>query len=338
MIYGWLSIAAFCAAYAMTAWLLRHSPVSRLLDQPNSRSSHSAPTPRGGGLSIVAVTIAGAVLLCSMGKLSLEPAVALVLGGLCVAAVGFWDDMRSAPIAVRMSVHVGAALLAVYCLGGASSLRIGGHLVDLGTAGSVLMVLAIVWTLNLYNFMDGIDGLAASEAVFVLLSGAGLALILGGASPVEVAAPLIAGAACLGFLVWNWPPASIFMGDVGSGFVGYAIAVFAIESSRSGAVNIYAWLILGGVFLVDSTLTLFRRLLRGERVYQAHRTHGYQWMARRWGSHRRVTAAVVFVNVLWLLPCAALAVKSPSRAPWICALALAPLGAAALWSGSGRAE
>jgi glycosyltransferase WbpL len=338
MIYGWLSIAAFFAAYAMTAWLLRHSRVSRIVDRPNSRSSHSVPTPRGGGLSIVAVTIAGAVLLCSMGKLAPVPAAALVLGGLCVAAVGFWDDVRSAPIAVRMSVHIGAALLAVYCLGGASTFRIGGFVFDLGAAGSMLTVLAIVWTLNLYNFMDGIDGLAASEAVFVLLGGAGLALILGGASPVEVAAPLIAGAACLGFLMWNWPPASIFMGDVGSGFLGYAIAVFAIESSRSGTVNIYAWLILGGVFLVDATLTLLRRLLRGERVYQAHRTHGYQWMARRWGSHWRVTAAVIFVNVVWLLPCAALAVKSASQAPWICALALAPLGAAALWSGSGRPE
>jgi Fuc2NAc and GlcNAc transferase len=333
-----ISLAAFCASFLLTKWVLRYSRIHQLVDLPNARSSHSVPTPRGGGLSIAAVTIAGAVVLCAMGKLAAAPAVALALGGSCIAAVGFWDDIRSAPIAVRMAVHIGAASLAVYCLGGAPALHVGAFVIDLGAAGAVLTVLAVVWAVNLYNFMDGIDGLAASEAAFVLLGGAALALILGGAHAAEAAPAFIAGAACLGFLALNWPPASIFMGDVGSGFLGYAIAVFAIEFSRTGAVNIYAWLILGGVFLTDATLTLFRRLLRGERVYQAHRTHAYQWTARRWKSHGRVTTAVILVDVFWLLPCAALAMRFTALAPWICALALVPLGAAALWGGSGRPE
>lgn len=330
-----IASAAFAAAYLVTMWLLRHS---RVVDRPNSRSSHSVPTPRGGGLSMVVVTIGGALALFAMGNLDAATAAALVLGGLCVAAVGFWDDVHSSPVAVRMGVHIAAASLAVYCLGGASALRIGDSVIDLGAAGPVLTVIAVVWTLNLYNFMDGIDGLAASEAAFVLFGGAALALGLGGAAPVEAAPAVIAGAACLGFLVFNWPPASIFMGDVGSGFLGFVISVIAIEFARSGAVNIYAWLLLSGVFLADATLTLLRRLLRGERIYQAHRTHAYQWLARRWGSHRRVTQAVIFVNVFWLLPIAALAVKFTAQAPWICAFGLLPLGAAALWSGSGRPE
>ncbi|MGC1386751.1 MAG: glycosyltransferase family 4 protein [Steroidobacteraceae bacterium] len=338
MIIGWISIAALFASYALTAWLLRHSGVKGIVDRPNSRSSHSTPTPRGGGLSMVAVTSCGVLILYAAGMLSLPMTAVLSLGGLSVAAVGFWDDVRSVPIAVRMIVHFGAAALAVYCLGNTSAIRIGDFLVDLGAIGPVLRVLAIVWVLNLFNFMDGIDGIAASEAVFILFGAAGLGLIAAQCTPAQVAPALIVGAACLGFLRWNWPPAAIFMGDVGSGYLGYAIAVIAIDSFQSSAVNIYAWIILGGVFLVDATLTLCRRLIRRERVYQAHRTHAYQWLARRWGSHSSVTIAVIIINLVWLLPCAAIAVKFPGYALWVCTLALAPLAASAFLIGSGRPE
>jgi Fuc2NAc and GlcNAc transferase len=331
-------IAAFFASYALTVSLLRHSPIRRLVDRPNSRSSHSAPTPRGGGLSMVVVTTCGAAILYAAGVLPLPLTGALVLGGLGVAAVGFWDDARSAPIGIRMAVHFGAAVLAVYLLGGISAIRAGNVVVDLGAVGPVLTVLAVVWILNLFNFMDGIDGIAASEAAFVLLGSAGLGLFVAQSSPAEVAPALIAGAASLGFLKWNWPPAAIFMGDVGSGYLGYVIAVLAIESFQTSAVNVYAWLILGGVFFVDATLTLCRRVVRREHVSQAHRTHAYQWLARRWGSHASVTIAVIAIDLIWLLPCAALAVKFPAAGLWICAVAFAPLVVGALLSGSGRPE
>jgi Fuc2NAc and GlcNAc transferase len=338
MILGCMFIAAYLASYALTVSLLRHSPIRRLVDRPNSRSSHSTPTPRGGGLSMVVVTTCGAVILFAAGKLPLPLTGALVLGGLGVAAVGFWDDAHSAPIGIRMAVHFGAAVLAVYLLGSIPAIRAGSVVVELGAAGPVLTVLAIVWILNLFNFMDGIDGIAASEAAFVLLAFASLELFVTRSSPAAVAVALIAGAASLGFLKWNWSPAAIFMGDVGSGYLGYVIAVLAIESFQSSAVNVYAWLILGGVFLVDATLTLCRRMLRREQVSQAHRTHAYQWLARRWGSHSRVTIAVIAINLIWLLPCAALAVKFPASAVWICAIAFAPLVVGALVSGSGRPE
>jgi len=338
MIIGWISIAAFLASYALTAWLLRYSRIGRLVDRPNARSSHSTPTPRGGGLSMVAVTACGVAVLYAAGMLPLPLTAPLVLGGLSVAAVGFWDDVHSAPVAVRITVHVGAAVLAVYCLGTASVIRIGDSVADLGTMGPVLGVLAIGWILNLFNFMDGIDGIAASEAACVLFGAAGLGLFVAQCSPTQVAPELVTGAACLGFLRWNWPPAAIFMGDVGSGFLGYVIAVIAVHSSQTSAINFFAWLILGGVFFVDATLTLCRRLLRRERVHQAHRTHAYQWLARRWGSHSRVTTAVIVVNLVWLLPCAALTVKFPGSAWWICILALVPLVVCAFLSGSGRPE
>jgi Fuc2NAc and GlcNAc transferase len=199
-------------------------------------------------------------------------------------------------------------------------------------------VIAIAWVLNLFNFMDGIDGIAASEAACVLFSAATLGICMGHVSFTDISPALLVGAACLGFLRWNWPPASIFMGDVGSGFLGYIIAVIALDSARSTSINIFAWLILGGTFLVDATVTLYRRTLRGERIFEPHRTHAYQWQTRRWGSHSRVTLANIVINILWLLPWAAAAVRLPSHGVWICAAALMPLGVLALFAGAGRAE
>jgi Fuc2NAc and GlcNAc transferase len=287
---------------------------------------------------MVAVTSCSLLILYAAGKIPLPLAAALLPGGLSVAAVGFWDDVRSAPVALRMAVHFGAAVWAVYCLGGTAVLHMGALAPDLGIMGSALSVLAIVWTLNLFNFMDGIDGIAASEAAFILFGAAILGLFLANVSPAAVAPALIAGAACLGFLKWNWAPARIFMGDVGSGYLGYLIAVIAVHGSQTSGINIYSWLILGGVFFVDATLTLCRRLLRRERVHEAHRTHAYQWLARRWGSHARVTVTVIIINIVWLFPCAALAVEYPAHGLWICLIALMPLGVCALRSGAGRPE
>jgi Fuc2NAc and GlcNAc transferase len=278
---------------------------------------------------MVIVTSCGAILLFAMARMPGPLALVVLAGGLSVAGIGFLDDVRSVSVALRMSIHIGAALLTLYALG--SPLHIG-------IAGGFIVILGITWVLNLFNFMDGIDGLAASEATFVLFAAAGLSVLAGHAPPNEVAPLLIAAAACVGFLAWNWPPASIFMGDVGSGYLGYLIAAFAIASARSGMLSLYVWLILGGVFIVDATLTLARRLVRGERVHQAHRTHAYQWLSRRWGSHARVTMVVIAVNLVWLLPCAFLAQKYSALAPWICGLALLPLAAGALVSGSGRRE
>jgi Fuc2NAc and GlcNAc transferase len=141
---------------------------------------------------------------------------------------------------------------------------------------------------------------------------------------------------CCGFLLWNWPPAKIFMGDVGSGYMGYVIVVLALAAARENPAALLVWLILGGVFFCDATVTLVRRLIRGERVYQAHRNHAYQRLARRWGSHRAVTVAVIIVNLAWLFPCAWLASVYPGRAAWIVIIALAPLTLSAFLAGAGQ--
>ena len=334
-------IVIACGALALSAVLtrvvLRLASRHGLLDVPNERSSHTAPTARGGGIAIV---IASAIALLLLGiRGAVEPAliVALLGGGLAVAIAGFIDDRRRLSAKTRLLVHLLAALVALVTLGGLPAIEIGNHLVRFGWGGYLLGTLAIVWVLNLFNFMDGIDGIAAAEALFMV--GAGTLLSSVSATGITASyGAIVFGAACLGFLIWNWAPARIFMGDVGSGYLGYVIAVLAIASARDNPATLLSWLILGGVFFCDATVTLVRRLLRRDRVYEAHRSHAYQRLARRWQSHSRVTIVVMAINVCWLLPCALYASAHPQFALWSTIGALAPLILLVLFTGAGGAE
>ena len=335
MIFLILPALTAVVAALMTGSLRRYAIRAGLIDRPNSRSSHSIPTPRGGGLAIVVTSLAAMGLLLGLHSLSLRLFAALAGGGLAVAVVGFIDDRYTIPARIRIAVHGCAAAWCLACLGGLPPLLIGHHVVQLGWFGYVLGTVAIVWVLNLFNFMDGIDGIAASEAIFVTCAGA----VLGSIPPTaDALTAAIVGAACTGFLAWNWPPAKIFMGDVGSGYLGFVIAVLALAATRSNPVAIWVWLILGGTFFVDATVTLLRRTLQGERVHEAHRSHAYQWLARRWGNHLPVTLSVLALNVLWLFPAAWLAVNNPPLAIWIVAAAYAPLIILAIAAGAGRPE
>lgn len=334
----WFFVAlAALLAYLLTAVMRRYSLSVQLLDYPNVRSSHSLPTPRGGGLGIVVTTTLVMSFFWLTGRVDAALALAMTVGGGAVAAVGFADDRGSTPVFIRLAVHAAAAVWATYLLGGLSVLSIGSRVIELGIFGNVLGALAVVWALNLFNFMDGIDGIAASEAIFVTGAGAALTWRSGLSGEVPIVAALIA-AASFGFLLWNWPPARIFMGDVGSGYLGYVIGVMILASACDNPSAVWVWLILGGVFFVDATVTLVRRTVRRERIFEAHRGHAYQWLARRWGSHRPVTIAVMTLNLLWLLPWAFLAVRHPSRASWIALVALLPLIVVAIAAGAGRRE
>jgi Fuc2NAc and GlcNAc transferase len=276
-------------------------------------------------------------VLGGLGLVRPDLLIALGGGGVAVAIIGFIDDRRPLPVRVRFAVHLAAAIWAMVWLGGLPPVQLGGQLITFGWSGYVLGVLAIVWVLNLFNFMDGIDGLAATEAVFIAWGGAVLALAAGVSAGV-CAAAIVFGAACFGFGAWNWPPAKIFMGDVGSGYLGYVIAVLGMAVARESPSGELVWLILGGVFFVDATVTLVRRLVRGEQIQAAHRSHAYQWLARHWKSHRRVTLSVAIINLVWIFPCACFATLRPQCALWAAAAALAPLVVLALAAGAGRSE
>lgn len=331
----WPAAAAFVLAAAATKAVRALALRSGLIDHPSERSSHTRPTPRGGGAAIVGVFIVSLLWLALTGGFAPLEAVALGLGALAVAGVGALDDRFTLPVRVRLVVHLAAAAAAVAVIGGVTWQTSGFPGAAEIWAGRVFAVLAIVWAINLFNFMDGIDGIASSEAVFIAGAGAGLNWYMGGDAALTVAF-LCAAAACAGFLVWNWPPASIFMGDVGSGFLGFALSALGLIAVNRAVLPMEVWPILGGVFFVDATVTLVRRVANGRRWHEAHRMHAYQHMARRWNGHLPVTLAVNVINVLWLLPCAVYAALEPARAPLTMAVALVPLAVVFIAAGAGK--
>ena len=334
--YALVSIGSLLVSALLTGLMRRFLLSRRLLAIPNERSLHDVPTPQGGGVAIVAATSVALCVLAVLGIVATDVLIAFMGGGAVVALIGFLDDRRGVSPKVRIAVHCAAAVWALIWLGGLPAVPDGLGLLNLGPVGYVTGVLGIVWSLNLFNFMDGIDGIAASEATFMALGGALVSIVIG-SSPAVPALALALGGAAIGFLLWNWPPAKIFMGDVGSGYLGYTIALIIIVAARDNPVIWLVWLILGAVFFVDATVTLVRRWIRRERVYEAHRSHAYQWLARRWG-HRPVTVAVLLLNVLWLLPCAWLAAVYPEHAAWITLVALTVVVLAAVGAGVGRRE
>lgn len=301
--------AVFVLSLLLTGGVRRYARRA-LLDLPNERSSHSRPTPRGGGLAIVASFLIGMLALNWMEVVPSALTWALIGGGVLVAGIGWLDDHRHVSPMWRIAVHVVAAAWALYCLHGLPQLQVGMTALSLGWAGTALAMLALVWLTNLYNFMDGIDGLAAGEALTVALVAAGL-LWWGGSPDLALAAALLA-AASGGFLWWNWSPAKIFMGDVGSGFLGYCFAVLMLASEKAGTIPTTVWLILLAVFILDATYTLIGRISRGESWYTAHRKHAYQRLTQAGFPHARVTAGVMFVNLLLLAPVAWLVVHRPT--------------------------
>ncbi|HET8701113.1 MAG TPA: glycosyltransferase family 4 protein [Nitrococcus sp.] len=327
-----LLASAFMLSAAMTYALRLYALRVNLLDVPNARSSHARPTPRGGGIAIVIIVLVVSVFAPLLtDRPALLPPFAL-LGLTAVAAIGYWDDHSHVPAQWRLAVHALAAALILYSLSGLPAVPWWGGVIEPGLAGAILAGVGLVWLINLYNFMDGIDGIAAVEALTVLLAAMALLLAEGRALPLEL--PLIA-AAVAGFLVWNWPPASIFMGDAASGFLGALLGAIALVISSETSMNPWCWLILLGVFITDATMTLLRRMVRGERWYEAHRSHAYQRLSHRIGRHWPVTIGVAAINWLWLAPLAWATARLPAVALFITLLAYLPLVLVGWWSGAG---
>jgi len=302
----------------LTELIRRYSLKKNLLDTPNARSSHSIATPRGGGLSIVVcfLVIVGFSDLLSTGIIF-----ALMGSGLLVAVVGFWDDRGHIAARWRLLSHFMAIAWVIFWLGGIPEFQLFGYSIDAGWIGMVVVAFLLVWLLNLFNFMDGIDGIAASETIFVASAGAYFSWLNGSENLTYIA--LILAAATMGFLILNWSPAKIFMGDVGSGFLGLMLGIIAYASVLQG-VSVWIWLILLAVFLIDSGVTLLRRILKGEKWYEAHCSHAYQQAARKWG-HKRVTVSVMVINLFWLLPLAYFAHINPDFGFLLTLLTFTPL-------------
>ncbi len=314
-------LLVFSSSLALT-WAVRRYALRRsLLDIPNERSSHRVPTPRGGGLAIALTSLVALAWLAATGRLvhGLAPALA---GGAGAALTGWLDDHRDLPPGPRLLVQVTLALWSLGWLGGLPAVDLGFFRIEAPATLGLVALLGIVWLVNLYNFMDGTDGLAAVQAL-TAAAGAGLLLLHRGHEGLACYSLALA-AAVAGFLVFNRPPARIFMGDVGSYFLGFTLAVLALASERSGALSLWCWLTLLAWFLTDATLTLLLRLLRGEPWHQAHRQHAYQRLVQLGWSHGRLLTAFLGLQLLLLTPLAALGSLDPGIAfgGFLCAVAL----------------
>lgn len=298
----------FVTTWLLTGWVYAYAR-RRLLDVPNERSLHAVPTPRGGGLPIVLTWSVLVTLLTFVGLIPLPWSLAWLGGGVLVAGIGWVDDHRSVAAPWRLLVHFGAAAWAVFWLGGPPNLQVGPWFLPLGLLGVPLAVVALVWLTNLYNFMDGIDGLAGTETLTVTAV-AGTLLWWSEAPALALSCWALASASA-GFLSWNWPPAKIFMGDVGSGWLGFTLGTLALVGERSGTLPALVWLILLSVFVWDATFTLLQRVWRRQRWYNPHRAHAYQRAVQGGMSHRAVTLAVLALNLLVLGPAAALGWAQP---------------------------
>jgi UDP-N-acetylmuramyl pentapeptide phosphotransferase/UDP-N-acetylglucosamine-1-phosphate transferase len=298
-LWAWLA-ASFLLAFVLCALALRYARRRNLLDEPGRRRSHTTPTPRGGGIGIVVSVLAGLVALAYLAPATALPLRLIAALGL-VAAIGWIDDHRPLSALTRLLVQTVAVgiwlwpLLVRVAHGGDAA----AHGVLESTGVAVLLVFVCLWSINLHNFMDGIDGLLALQAIFVFGVLAALCFHAGRA-PHGVAIALWA-AATAGFVPYNFPRARLFMGDVGSGAIGLLIAVAAIWDYGAEA-NAASALIAVSAFLTDATATLVSRVLRGRRWYRAHREHLYQWLARSGLSHAGVAAWYLAWNLLVALP------------------------------------
>jgi UDP-N-acetylmuramyl pentapeptide phosphotransferase/UDP-N-acetylglucosamine-1-phosphate transferase len=315
-----VGVATF-ASHRLTAALAGWMPPA-LLDVPNERSSHDRPTLRGGGLAIVLVVLVGGALYALLAG-RIGEFTPYFLGVLLVAAVSFFDDVRSLPTFVRLAVHVIAAILAV------SAYTLGRGLPLPPFPDFIAAAVTVVWIVgltNAYNFMDGIDGLAAAQAVIAGVAWILLGLVLG-VPQVALLAALVAGGAA-GFLIHNRPPARIFMGDVGSASLGYTFAVFPLMSFGTARLGTAA-LVIMGAFVFDTAYTFFRRLLRGEDVLSAHRSHLYQRLVATGATHAAVTSLYALLAALFAAAGFAIALRPPGG--FLLSLLLAGGAAAGLW-------
>jgi len=270
----------------MIAWAYRRN----LIDTPNHRSSHARPTPRGGGVALVGAFYAGLSGAWLLGTVP-TATLLLLLTGLPIAIVSYIDDRVSLGARARLIVQLLCAAAFLTLLPALPRLAVFGVTLP-AVPAFVVYLLGMVWLTNLYNFMDGIDGIAAGQAIAVGILWT--AALPGNA----MAAPLLLAAATLGFLKYNFPPARIFMGDVGSAFCGFIMAALALVQAHDVAVSALCWLIPLAPFIADATLTLIVRLLRGQRVSQAHRSHAYQRLSRRAGGHLPVSAGYFLLTSL----------------------------------------
>lgn len=326
-------VAAYFGVEALRAWAVR----GNALDIPNARSSHTQPTPRGGGLAIALCTLIGlwGLTLGLLPRFDMRMVVGYSLGAVLVAAVSWRDDLEPVSNRVRFGTHVVSALIVVFFVGKWEQVTLPLlPSLTLSLLGSALTLFWIVGLINVYNFMDGIDGLAGVQA---LIAGTAWAFLGWWFNQWLVAIlGILIAATSAGFLLHNWPPARIFMGDVGSAFLGFTFAVMTVIGSLADPRLAFVGVVLVWPFIFDATYTLLNRLRKGENIFEAHRSHFYQRLVIAGQSHQIATllySAMMLISAM----CAVLWLLAPTIGGWLLVLWL-PLSGLGTWAYVRRIE
>ncbi|MBX2959226.1 MAG: glycosyltransferase family 4 protein [Flavobacteriales bacterium] len=282
-----LFLIILTASFSLT-FLVKVITKKKLLDIPNERSSHVTPTPRGGGLAIAISWFAGIIYLKITGNIDENLFYALI-SGVLISSISFLDDIYTLKSLPRIIIHVISTIIALYFIGGLNKIDLGFFSIENKIILNILAFVGIIWFINLFNFIDGIDGHSSSGALFI-----SLALFFF----IKDTVLLTLAASVLGFLPWNWQKAKIFMGDIGSTLLGFTIAVLLIYYNNNEQFSIVNGLIITAVFWFDATFTLIRRFLNKENIGQAHRKHAYQRIVQYGFSHQKTVLLVAFINLL----------------------------------------
>ncbi|MCT7563735.1 glycosyltransferase family 4 protein [Aliarcobacter butzleri] len=284
MIYIILLLISFLLTYFIKNFMIKKSFVASV----NERSSHTVPTPHGGGIAIAITWFIGLFYLYFIGQIENNLFYALLFGAV-ISIVSFFDDIYELSPKLRLIIQAIVAIGGLYFLGGFETLTFEIFDIQNPIFTNIFAFFMIIWFINLYNFLDGINGYAGSEALFLAVAG----FILFGGNHF-----LVLAVAVLGFLYWNWNKAKIFMGDVGSTLLGYNVAIFTIYYANQEPTNFWIWIILFSVYWFDATLTLIRRKLNKEKLSLAHKKHAYQRLTQAGWSHYKVTNYSIGLNIL----------------------------------------
>lgn len=285
-----LLIFVLVISFTATIIVRRVALKRNILDVPNIRSSHTQPTPRGGGIAILIAWYIGLFWLKYFDLIELSLFFALI-SGFILAIVSFLDDIFSLKPWIRILFQMITVILGLYLIGGLKILYFDKTTFFIPYILNIIIIIVAIWYINLYNFLDGIDGYASIEAISIAL---GMYLVVGNTIL------LILIFSIMGFLVWNWPRAKIFMGDIGSTQLGYIFVILGIYFNNKMEFNIIGLLILASLFWFDATLTLYRRWRNSEKLSQAHKKHAYQRIVQFGFSHRKTVFISIFVNLFFI--------------------------------------
>ncbi len=303
----WLPLIAFVLSFLGVYFLKKYALRLKIVAIPNERSLHNKVTPRGGGVIIAIVFLAFLLVFYITRQIMVAEFLVLFGGGLIMAVTGFLDDILELKASIRFIIQFFAVGWGLYWIGGIPSTVFFERLPVLYAIANAIAVVALVWFINSFNFIDGIDGLSTSSATFFSLSIGGY-FLWQGIEP--YGSLLIVLAACsLAFLCFNWPPAKIFLGDAGSNFFGYLFGAMVLITVKNGYFSIWTWLIILAYLITDTTTTTFLRLCLVKGWYHTHRSHAYQNLARVLDNHKFVTCLITGINVFYLLPLAYLSIQ-----------------------------